>query len=114
MAAPTSRTSSREPIRLLVFSASLRKDSLNTRLALLGRLALERHGAIVDFAAVKEFDGPSDDQDLEARDGIPPGPRELNRGLDLVEAAKLDPCMNKAWVEFLGEPGDGTGRVDAA
>jgi chromate reductase len=34
--------------------------------------------------------------------------------LDLVEAAKHYPCMKKAWVEFLGEPGDGPGRVDAA
>jgi NAD(P)H-dependent FMN reductase len=209
-------------VRLLVFSASLRADSLNTRLARLARSAIERHGAGVDFGAMREFDGPSYDQDLEARQGLPPGPRELhrrleatdafviaspeynasvpghlknvidwvsrvrpqpfnarhglllsaspsmaggNRGLwslrvplehlgsrvfpdmfslaqahkafaedgtladqklgarfeqniiaflDLVEAAKHYPCMKKAWVEFLGEPGDGAGRVDTA
>jgi NAD(P)H-dependent FMN reductase len=222
MGAPTSRTPRPEPVRLLVFSASLRADSLNTRLALLARAVIERHGGIVDFAGMSEFDGPSYDQDLEAREGVPPGPRELNRRLeasdafviaspeynasmpghlknaidwvsrvrpqpfnarhglllsaspsmaggnrglwslrvplehlgarvfpdmfslaqahqaftgdgtiadrklgdrfeqnlvaflDLVEAAKHYPCMKKAWVEFLGEPGDGGGRVDAA
>ena len=32
--------------------------------------------------------------------------------LDLVEAAKNYPCMKKAWVEFLGEPG-AVGHIDA-
>jgi NAD(P)H-dependent FMN reductase len=211
----------REPVRVLVFSASLRADSLNTRLARLARSVIESHGATVDFATMREFDGPSYDQDLETQEGLPPGPRELNRRLeatdafviaapeynasipghlknaidwvsrvrpqpfnarhgllvsaspsmaggnrglwslriplehlgarvfpdmfslaqahkaftgdvladetlggrfqqtlvaflDLVEAAKHYPCLKKAWVEFLGEPGDGSGRVDAA
>ena len=30
------------------------------------------------------------------------------------EPVRLHPCMKKAWVEFLGEPADGAGRVDAA
>jgi chromate reductase len=210
------------PVRVLLFSASLRADSLNTRLALLARRVIERHAATVDSATMRDFDGPSYDQDLETREGLPPGPRELNRRLeatdafviaspeynasipghlknaidwvsrarpqpfnarhgllmsaspsmaggnrglwslriplehlgarvfpdmfslarahqaftddgaladqklgvrfeqnlvaflDLVEAAKHYPCMKKAWVEFLGEPNDGTGRVDAA
>jgi NAD(P)H-dependent FMN reductase len=218
----TTRRHPPEPVRLLVFSASLREGSLNTRLAALARTVIERRGVTVDFATVREFDGPSYDQDLETREGLPPGPRELlrrlqatdafviaspeynasipghlknaidwvsrarpqpfnarhgllmsaspsmaggNRGLwslriplehlgarvfpdmfslaqahkaftddgtlvdaklgarfeqnlvaflDLVEAAKHYPCMKKAWVEFLGEPGDGPGRVDAA
>ncbi|HTL06202.1 MAG TPA: NAD(P)H-dependent oxidoreductase [Gemmatimonadales bacterium] len=38
----------------------------------------------------------------------------LRAFLDLVEAAKHYPCIKKAWVEFLGEPGDPVGRVDAA
>ena len=211
-----------ESVKVLLFSASLRTDSLNTRLARLARSVIEGHGATVDFATMRDFDGPSYDQDLEEREGLPPGPRELNRRLeatdafviaspeynasipghlknaidwvsrvrpqpfnarhgllfsaspsmaggnrglwslriplehlgarvfpdmfslaqahkaftdegaladqklgarfeqnlvaflDLVEAAKHYPCMKKAWVEFLGEPGDGPGRVDAA
>lgn len=39
--------------------------------------------------------------------------QNLGAYLDLVEAAKHYPCM-KAWVEFLGEPGDSVGRVQAA
>jgi chromate reductase len=212
----------RGPVRVLLFSASLRADSLNTRLATLARGVIERIGARVELVAMREFDAPSYDQDAEARDGFPPGPRELyrrleacdafviatpeynasmpgnlknaidwvsrirpqpfnarhalllsaspsmaggNRGLwslriplehlgarvfpdmfslaqahkaftdegafadqllaerfeqnlraflDLVEAAKHYPCIKKAWVEFLGEPGDTVGRVDAA
>jgi len=209
-------------VRVLLFSASLRADSVNTRLARLARASLEGHGATVDWATMSEFDGPSYNQDVETGSGIPSGPRELhrrleacdafviatpeynasmpghlknsidwvsrirpqpfnarhglllsaspsmaggNRGLwslriplehlgarvfpdmfslaqahkafddsggfadgqlaarfgenlgaflDLVEAAKHYPCMKKAWVEFLGEPGAAVGRVEAA
>jgi NAD(P)H-dependent FMN reductase len=209
-------------VRVLLFSASLRADSLNTRLARLARSALEKAGATVDWALMREFDAPSYDQDVETGSGVPPGPRELhrrletcdafviatpeynasmpghlknaidwvsrirpqpfnarhglllsaspsmaggNRGLwalrvplehlgarvfpdmfslaqahkafdgagalvdgqlaarfeenlrgflDLVEAAKHYPCIKKAWVEFLGEPGNTVGRVEAA
>jgi NAD(P)H-dependent FMN reductase len=210
------------PVRVLMFSASLRADSLNTRLARLARGAMETAGAVVDWAAMQDFDGPSYNQDVEIGPGVPPGPRELhrrlgacdafviaapehnasmpghlknaidwvsrirpqpfntrhglllsaspsmaggNRGLwalriplehlgarvfpdmfslaqahkafdpggglvdgqlaarfeenlrgflDLVEAAKHYPCIKRAWVEFLGEPGAPVGRVEAA
>jgi len=212
----------RGAVRVLIFSASLRADSLNSRLAHLARSVLQAAGATVDWATMNEFDGPSYNQDVETGPGFPPGPRELhrrleacdafviatpeynasmpghlknaidwvsrirpqpfnarhglllsaspsmaggNRGLwslriplehlgarvfpdmfslaqahkafsdgggladgqlaarfeenlraflDLVEAATHYPCMKKAWVEFLGEPGDGVGRVQAA
>ncbi len=38
----------------------------------------------------------------------------LHGFLDLVEAAKHYPCIKRAWVEFLGEPGAAVGRVEAA
>lgn len=53
------------PLRLLVFSASLRKDSLNTKLAKLAAKAIEKNGGVVDFANMEEFDCPSFNQDLE-------------------------------------------------
>ena len=214
--------SDKGPVRVLLFAASLRNDSFNQRLAAVAGPALERNGATVDRAAMAEFDAPSFNQDMETRDGFPPGPRELhrrimacdafviaspeynasmpghlknaidwvsrirpqpfnakhalllsaspsmaggNRGLwslriplehlgarvypdmfslaqahkaftdsgeladrllaerfeqnlrafvDLVEAAKHYPCIKKAWIEFLGEPGETVGRVDAA
>ena len=210
------------PVRVLLFSASLRTDSLNTRLARLARATMEKAGAMVDWAAMQDFDAPSYNQDVETGSGFPPGPRELhrrleacdafaiaapeynasmpgqlknaidwvsrirpqpfntrhglllsaspsmaggNRGLwalriplehlgarvfpdmfslaqahkafdaegalidkqltvrfeenlraflDLVEAAKNYPCIKRAWVEFLGEPGAPVGRVEAA
>ena len=214
--------SDKGPVRVLLFAASLGGNSLNKRLAALAGVVLERHGARVDRAAMAEFDGPSYSQDVETRDGFPPGSQELhrrlqacdafviaspeynasmpghlknaidwvsrirpqplnakhglllsaspsmaggNRGLwslriplehlgarvypdmfslaqahkaftetgeladrplaerfeqslrafvDLVEAATHYPCMKKAWIEFLGEPGETVGRVDAA
>lgn len=214
--------SNKGPVRVLLFAASLAENSLNQRLATVARAALERSGASVDRAGMAEFDGPSYNADVEARDGFPPGPRELhrrllrcdafviaspeynasmpghlknaidwvsrirpqpfnakhalllsaspsmaggNRGLwslriplehlgarvfpdmfslaqahkaftesgeladrqlaerfeqnlrafvDLVEAATHYPCIKKAWIEFLGEPGETVGRVDAA
>lgn len=210
------------PVRVLLFAASLEEESLNKRLTAVATTILEGHGARVDRAAMAEFDAPSYSQEVETRDGFPPGPRELhrrleasdafviaspeynasmpghlknaidwvsrirpqpfnakhamllsaspsmaggNRGLwslriplehlgarvfpdmfslaqahkafteageladrqlagrfeqtvrafvDLVEAAKHYPCMKKAWIEFLGEPGETVGRVDAA
>lgn len=219
---PDGRRERRDPtVKVLVFAASLRAQSINGRLASHVARLFARQGATVDHASMKEFDGPSYDQDVENATGLPAGPRELrrrieacdafvivspeynfsmpgllknaidwvsrvrpqpfnerhalllsaspsmvggNRGLwslrvplehlgarvfpdmfslaqahkllgedgtiteaslntrleqtlraflDLVEAAKHYPCMKKAWVEYLGEPGDGGGKVDA-
>jgi chromate reductase len=57
--------------------------------------ALDATGQMVDGALRARFDA------------------NLRSYLDLVEAAKHYPCMKKAWVEFLGEPGT-EGRVDPA
>ena len=73
-------------VRVLLFSASLRTDSLNTRLARLARSVLETARATVDWATMNEFDGPSYNQDVEAGTGFPPGPRELHRRLEACDA----------------------------
>jgi chromate reductase, NAD(P)H dehydrogenase (quinone) len=65
--------------RFLVFSASLRLQSLNTRLAKRTAQQIEDNGGIVDFARFREFDCPSYDQDLENREGIPPAAAEFAR-----------------------------------
>ena len=65
--------------RLLVFSASLRSGSINTRLARYAVKHLERLGAQVDYAAFREFDAPSYDQDVEDSAGIPAPAREFHR-----------------------------------
>src|SRR4051794_2362366 len=62
----------REPVRYLVFSASLRAESLNSQLARLTASTIEQHNGIVDWAAMKDFDAPSYDQDMQDSKGFPP------------------------------------------
>ena len=57
----------REPLRFLVFSPSLRNDSLNTRLAALALSVIEKNGGKVSFANMSEFDCPSYNQDVEMK-----------------------------------------------
>jgi NAD(P)H-dependent FMN reductase len=68
-----------ESVRVLVFSASLRKDSLNTRLAKLARQIMEKLGGKVDEATMQEFDCPSYNGDTETAGGIPAGAVEFNK-----------------------------------
>lgn len=66
-----------EPMRILVFSASLRKDSLNTDLAKLAAKMIEKNGSLVDYAFISEFDCPSYNQDLEINNFHPDGAKEF-------------------------------------
>jgi NAD(P)H-dependent FMN reductase len=66
-------------LRVLVFSASLRKDSVNAALANLAARQAARYGAVVDLASMREFDVPSYDADIEDHGDIPAGALELNR-----------------------------------
>ncbi|MGV3686245.1 MAG: NADPH-dependent FMN reductase [Daejeonella sp.] len=68
-----------EPLRILVFSGSLRKASYNTQLAKLAAEVIEKHGGTVDFAGMSDFDCPSFNQDLEVDGFHPAGAEELNR-----------------------------------
>jgi len=75
----------REPVKCLVFSASLRAGSLNAVLAKMAAGAIEQHGGIVDVAAMSAFDSPSYSQDAQAQ-GFPVGATELRRRLDANDA----------------------------
>lgn len=66
-----------EPLRFLVLSASLRIDSLNTRLAKLAAQVIEKNGDVADVALMHEFDAPSFNQDIETNNGIPNGAVEF-------------------------------------
>ena len=72
----------REPIRFLVFSASLRRDSLNTKLADLAATAIEANGGEVHVASMRDFDSPSYDQDVQHDEGFPPGAEEFRRRME--------------------------------
>ncbi len=76
----------REPLTILIFSGSLRTDSLNTRLVMLAIKILERHGVRVNNACMHEFDCPSFNQDLEAKDSQPNGAMEFKNRLLATDA----------------------------
>jgi NAD(P)H-dependent FMN reductase len=59
-------THAQEPLRILAFSASLRRESLNTRLMQIAVAIMEKQGCVVDHASMAEFDCPSYNQDLDA------------------------------------------------
>jgi chromate reductase len=79
----------REPVRYLVFSASLRAESLNTRLARLASQVITDHGGSVDVATMRDFDCPSFDQDVQGRDGLPAGAKELCRRVEANDAVVI-------------------------
>ena len=76
----------REPVRFLVFSASLRQKSLNTQLAQLAANVIEQHGGTVDLANMADFDAPSFDQDDQEAEGFPPGAETFHRRLAECDA----------------------------
>lgn len=75
-----------EPMRFLVFSASLRTDSLNTKLAKLAASVLEENNCIVDFASMQEFDCPSFNHDMELKGEVPNGAKEFKKRLEASNA----------------------------
>jgi chromate reductase len=66
-------TADREPIRFLVFAATLRDESLNGRLAELAASTIVANGGEVDMRAMADFDAPSYNYDVQARKGFPAG-----------------------------------------
>jgi chromate reductase len=76
----------RTPVRFLVFSASVRKGSLNTRLAELAAVCLERHGGLVDVASMADFDTPSYDADQQDAGDWPDGAIRLRDRLQECDA----------------------------
>jgi len=76
----------REPINFLVFSASLRKDSLNTRLAKIAASLIEKNGGKVDYATMSEFDCASFNQDLEIEGQQPNGAVEFRKRIEANSA----------------------------
>ena len=86
MAPDLNTRSDKGVVRVLLFSASLRADSFNTRLITLARSVVARLGGVIDFATMQEFDTPSYNHDVEARDGFPKGTRELHKRIEACDA----------------------------
>jgi len=71
----------RESLRVLIFSASLRTESLNSRLARLAKKIIEHNGVTVDFASMQEFECPSFNQEVEVKGTVPNGAIEFRNRL---------------------------------
>lgn len=76
----------REPVRYLVLSASLRADSLNTKLAQLAAVTIEANGGEVDLASMREFESPSYDADAQRDQGFPAGAEMFHLRLEACDA----------------------------
>ncbi len=76
----------RKPVRFLVFSASLRAGSLNSCLARVAATTIEANGGEVDLAAMRDFDAPSYDADVQEQEGFPAGAEEFRRRLEESDA----------------------------
>ncbi len=68
-------------LKVLVFAASLRAESLNGKLAGLAARVAVQCGATVDMASMRDFDVPLYDGDLETAGGIPQGAQEFQSRL---------------------------------
>jgi NAD(P)H-dependent FMN reductase len=106
---PMTESPDRRRIRVLVFAGSLRRDSLNERLASLAAAVVEEQGGTVDRARMADFDCPSYDGDVERESGVPPGAQRLRERLVAADAfliaspeynASMPGCLKNAidWV----------------
>ena len=71
----------RESLRILIFSASLRAESLNSRLVRLASKIIEQNGAQIDFASMHDFDCPAFNQEVEVKGTMPNGATEFRNRL---------------------------------
>lgn len=103
---------SRQPIKVLIFGAALRKNSLNEQLAGLAAQAANDNGATVHRASMSEFDCPSYDGDLEREEGIPVGAQEFSRRLTETDAFMIaSPEYNAAMPGCLKNAIDWASRI---
>jgi chromate reductase len=76
----------RASARVLVFGASLRKNSFNDLLASLAARTVEQKGWVAERATLSEFECPSYDGDVEHDAGIPAGAARLRDRLTTTDA----------------------------
>jgi chromate reductase, NAD(P)H dehydrogenase (quinone) len=99
----------RRRIRVLVFAASLRRASLNRRLAELAAVVVEEQGGTPDRATMADFECPSYNGDVEREAGVPAGGQRLRDRLVAADAfiiaapeynASMPGCLKNAidWV----------------
>ncbi|HEX5830824.1 MAG TPA: NAD(P)H-dependent oxidoreductase [Gemmatimonadaceae bacterium] len=105
-------TYDRRPVRVLVFGASLRRGSLNARLAALAAQVAEQKGARADLGQIADFDCPSYNQDVEDEQGVPTGAQHFRDRLVSSDAYIVaSPEYNAAMPGMLKNVIDWTSRV---
>ena len=83
---PDDSENGRCQVRVLVFAASLRRNSLNARLASLAATVVEEQGGVPDRATMDEFECPSYDNDVERDEGIPSNAMRMRERLEAADA----------------------------
>lgn len=68
-------------IKFLIFSGSLRQESLNSMLAKIAAAVIEKHGGVADLAEMEVFDCPSYNGNIEHGAGFPAGATALRERL---------------------------------
>jgi chromate reductase, NAD(P)H dehydrogenase (quinone) len=76
----------KEPIKVLAFAGSTRKDSINKKLVLIAAEIARKKGASVTFIDLKEYPIPLYDGDLEESEGMPKNAKYI-RNLMLESSA---------------------------
>ena len=98
--------------RVLVFGASLRKNSFNDLLASLAATTIEEKGWIADRATLTEFECPSYDADVEHDPGVPAGAQRLRERLMKTDAFIIaSPEYNSSMPGILKNVIDWTSRI---
>lgn len=77
------------PLQVLIVGASLRRDSLNNRLAALAAQGVKRTDAGVDLTTIADFECPSYDGDVEAESGIPEPAKHFCQRLKASDALMI-------------------------
>ena len=102
----------RRMVQVLVFGASLRRGSLNARLAELVAAAVEQQGGVADRASMADFDCPSYDNDAEREDGVPAGAERLRDRLTAADGFIIaSPEYNASMPGYLKNTIDWVSRV---
>ena len=97
---------------VLVFGASLRKNSFNDLLASLAATTIEEKGWIADRATLSDFECPSYDGDVEHDSGVPSGAQRLRERLLKTDAFVIaSPEYNSSMPGILKNVIDWTSRI---
>lgn len=98
-------------VRFLIFGASLRKESLNAKLASLAAEVVGAKGGTADVATMEDFDCPSYDLDVETAGTMPDGAKRLRERLEAADGFIISsPEFNASMPGYLKNVIDWTSR----